>query len=1096
MSPAVKAAASFSLVFVLLVVGFFVFIRGGNAPVSDDLPPEDEPTTKPEVAVIDLPEPGEAITTPPPSRDAVKLTVEVLEERSERPLPQAYVRVMKSTAGDRPGDNVYDSRSEPAADGPFTIHLVPGAYILHAQCPRYTGERLDLTVVKDTPQDLRLLLDRGNSISGRVTDQSGSGVAGARVVALKELGSPDADLEELLIGLVTLPEMTNTVNAETTSAEDGSYQLDGLKPEWYTVRAVARGFTPNQVEKVPAPRERVDIALAAGSSLGGLVRDPGGNPIAGVAVSAYKHIESQSIFDVIMAKSRPPVDKVYTDSAGHFTFETLGTGVFNFAAESPNDANLGFQRYTVTKFTVTPNMGDALNITMQPGAKIIGYIEDPNGNPVVGASVRAQKMGGGARMPREQVAISFDDGSVLTNDIGRFEFNTLEQGQYSLLCFHEDYQSVRRQGVQADSNEVRIQMNYGGRVTGHVTDKDGNPIAGARVMASDMADKQKEAVSQEDGLYLLSGLQAGARKVSVTVTAKGFARNRSDVQVTLNREVELNFEMEPTGIVSGVVVNSDNDPIANARVMVKKRQSENSGVAQTVGTGFTDRQGRYRIADVEAGAGLTIQAKKAEYLESEPADVVLVSGGSSDLDPIVMTLGGAITGRVVDAAGTPVKGCMVSVRFEGDTDLEMQGNPSGTTGVQGTFQIKGLEAATVDLVVKAPRHLPFEQKGVEVREGERHVVADIVLQQGNSVSGVVLDGSNNPIVGASVVATDFTEGLTELTSTTDAQGRFTVDRILSDDQVGLEVSHPEYSKYSVDAVKIGTNDLSVVLGDLARISGKVLGDDGEPIVAFTVQPQYQSERRDPRKDIKPKTFSGESGTFEFKGVSAGTYNVQISAPSYSAVTLENVSVGEGESVDLGDIGLKVGGIVYGQVIDQASGSPVNRARVQIVQGRSRFAKAPRNDTPVSSAERNPTQFTDADGRFRFSGLKDGNLSLRVSLSGYVTQKIDSVNPALASSSQDLVISLSPGGDIAGQVLDAAGKPKARMPVYLMGDDSSSNQQTSTDREGRFRFAGVPGGTFTVKAHQFRPAAGGNNEHAESQVNLEPGQSVEVTLQVQ
>ena len=54
------------------------------------------------------------------------------------------------------------------------------------------------------------------------------------------------------------------------------------------------------------------------------------------------------MFEIILAKSRPPIDTTKSDGAGHFLFDTLGTGIYNFRVRAS-----GFQPHTESKVRIT-----------------------------------------------------------------------------------------------------------------------------------------------------------------------------------------------------------------------------------------------------------------------------------------------------------------------------------------------------------------------------------------------------------------------------------------------------------------------------------------------------------------------------------------------------------------------------------------------------------------------------------------------------------------------------------------------------------------------------------------------------------------------
>ena len=1079
-----KAAVISAVVLLALGAGFFFILKDRPRGPEEPAIAKSEVDPQADAEPIATKEPVEPL--PVIHGDEVKLVVEVVEKGSRRKLPRARLMVFHAGDGDRPGRAAWESGK--SGGGSFEMSLRPGVYLVHAQCPRYRGEKQQLTLLKDTPKNLLLELGKGDSISGKVLTDANVGIPGARVVALEELGTPGDDIEELLVNFIRIPEMTGKTAAETISAEDGSYQLDGLETKYYTVRAVAAGHAPNQVVEVPSPRQDVNIVLSKGGTIGGVVRSDKGGPVEGATVKAYREIISESVFDIIMEKSRPPIDSATTGPDGTFQFETLGAGLYSFLVEAK-----GHQRLQELKKNV--NEGAKLQFALKAGLKIQGLVRGPNDEPVTGARVRASPFGGNNQGRRDQVNISFEDDSVRTDEQGAFAFDTLEEGTFLLLCWHDDYQTLRRQDVRPSGDEIVLKLSAGGRVRGRVSEQgSGKPIAGARITAQDVADVHKDAITGEDGTYVLSGLQTGTRPVNASVFADGYSRIRRDVRPQEGREVEENFELQLTGSVTGIVVNSNGDAVRGARVMVRKTQP-NTNVEQTIGNDLTDAEGRFSLAAVESGDNLWLRVKKGEYLEAITEPFSVTSGQPLEMPQIVLQLGGSVSGKVVGADGKGISGCQVTVGREGETEIQRGGNPSSHTNAQGEFVIQGLASGTIDLIAKASHFMEKTVTGVEVLEGQLKRGIVIQLDKGNAVGGIVRDGNGEPIRSANVIVRDLAQGAKELRGSTGDDGSFSIDGILSNDSVVLEVSHENFSSYSNENTPVGGTGIEIVLRELGKIRGNVIDPDGKAVESFTVQP-LKPEGRDQRKKLKPETYNPKDGAFEYAGVPAGTYTVNIRALQFTVASVPNVKVAEGEVVDLGEIVLELGGAVNGRVVDSQTSQGIEGVRVQVVQGTSRFVRADPGTDSGSPTTSSPIQVTGSDGSFTFTGLKSGNLALRFSHEVYVGHRIDDVNPDVPEKSRDLQIVLDKGGEISGVVLGKDGEPRSGMPVYLIGGDAGSNQTMQTDEEGRFHFGSVPSGTFTVKAHKFAAVAGQKPEQADEQLEMVPGAAFEVTLQLQ
>ncbi len=124
--------------------------------------------------------------------------------------------------------------------------------------------------------------------------------------------------------------------------------------------------------------------------------------------------------------------------------------------------------------------------------------------------------------------------------------------------------------------------------------------------------------------------------------------------------------------------------------------------------------------------------------------------------------------------------------------------------------------------------------------------------------------------------------------------------------------------------------------------------------------------------------------------------------------------------------------------------------------------------------------SDSNGTFAFSDVAAGSYVLSASHPGYVSRnpyrvaKGSTITLASGQRWTDLAIKLTPGGVIAGHVLDQDGDPRspalAGVFVQLMreartteGKKLRASGSSNTDAEGGFVFTGVPAGRYYVRA---------------------------------
>ncbi len=1078
MNSIVKASLISLVLLLLFAVGVFLLFTDrkptGEVGIVKDSPdkPASDGETKSEVEAVKK--------ILPPLPDRVSITARVFDANSKKLLSKATLKVQKITEGDRPGETVFESPrgGGSGGTGEFVVSVLPGIYQVRAQCPSYSSKIEKVTVLKDV--SLNLELDQGNSISGYVLTKENQPIGGAKVYPYPQIGDPHASQIERLINIVKIPKWEPMEPA--VSGPDGFYVVTGLKREYYSVKAVAAGYTPEELENILPTKENVNFKLPRGGTLGGVVVDPSGSGVADAEVMAYTHVDSSDIFKIIEVRARPPFDTVKTGAGGEFQFETLGVGIFNFVVTAPR-----FQQGRFLKISVREGENPPRRFVISPGLNISGTVMSPSSEPIAGAKVRATRVGDAGR--NQQMFISFDDGSIFTDVQGKFAFDTLEPGRYTLLAWHEQYATEQIRDVEAGASNIIITLPLGGVIEGLITEADtGTPITGARISVSDMQDLRKEGVSDESGYYRVTGLNAsGQGRRYLNIHADGYARlSNIKVNVSDNDVTEQNFELERTAQVAGRVVNKANAGVASARVMAKRRSAK-SAVPVTVGSSVTDAEGHFHIKDLEGGDDTILTVSTGEYLEWVGEPFSIQAGQSMEHPEIVLQLGGMVQGRVVGSTGAGISDIRVSPRGEGETNPNFA--MSTTTDSQGNFMIRGLPSGTTTIVAESNQYIDNEVAGVVVEEGKITRDVQIVLETGGQILGRVVDSQGSPIANAEIVARDFSsDGMREKRVESDQDGNFVVGNLLSQENVEIEVDHPEFGFWSNQKVPVGSRDLQVLLSRLGGVRGVVVNPEGNTVPSFIVEPQPKGNASI-RKKLKARNYTGTAGgNFEYTGIPAGIYDIQIRSSGYSVSTFPNVEVTDRVS-DLGRVVLEEGGIISGSVVDP-SGRPIPGATVRVIGGISRF-NSPTGISGGSRRDRSSTE-TDSRGAFEFRNLKGGPVSLQVTSKDYMTQRIDKIDPNVSSESRNLRIVLELGCEIFGVVTDAAGNAQNGVSVFLTGDRPGTNDRRATNSEGRFHFQGLASGKYNVMAQQIgRIKDGATNPSVE--VHLAPGDQQEVEL---
>lgn len=227
-----------------------------------------------------------------------------------------------------------------------------------------------------------------------------------------------------------------------------------------------------------------------------------------------------------------------------------------------------------------------------------------------------------------------------------------------------------------------------------------------------------------------------------------------------------------------------------------------------------------------------------------------------------------------------------------------------TSGSDGAFTLRGVNAGSSTLVVHADRYVNGGKKRVLVRAGASRDVGDLRLKRGNVCCGAVRDSFDNPVTSARVrVAERPRFGLTGILfagreHTVDGSGRFEVSG-LGRDELFVAVQREQGQPWHVHGpFDVGDEDIALVLRaaeDVAlRLTSaaaleplqnvKVTVRRGPPLGELTVLGMQ------PAVDVE---FSTSEHGVTVHALDAGHYTLQISADGH-AVQLLAIEVAPGD----------------------------------------------------------------------------------------------------------------------------------------------------------------------------------------------------------
>jgi protocatechuate 3,4-dioxygenase beta subunit len=318
---------------------------------------------------------------------------------------------------------------------------------------------------------------------------------------------------------------------------------------------------------------------------------------------------------------------------------------------------------------------------------------------------------------------------------------------------------------QTERNSAR--QNREGAITGRVVGPDGQPMAGARVVAirfSERSGSQHSAIVADDGNFKLAGLSPGI--YILQAHAPGYVSAETLAERTIHRIGEnVTIGLFKGGVITGRVTDEAGEPIVDVGVKLHRLRNPEGGTTGSrfdmfdYGLGTTDDRGIYRVyglrpgvytVSVDSNDGAQIRRDAPTYYPSATRDTaaeINLRGGEEVSGVDIRHRGdrGHIISGSVSGDFEPPSYSSVYVTLRGFDDERFEANTS-TSNTRG-FAFYGVPDGAYELVAtrgsddgatssSASRRVPV--KGVDVSGVE------LKLAPRGSIAGRVVIESSTP----------------------------------------------------------------------------------------------------------------------------------------------------------------------------------------------------------------------------------------------------------------------------------------------------------------------------------------------------------------
>ncbi len=390
---------------------------------------------------------------------------------------------------------------------------------------------------------------------------------------------------------------------------------------------------------------------------------------------------------------------------------------------------------------------------------------------------------------------------------------------------------------------------------------------------------------------------------------------------------------------------------------------------------LTDEEGVALISGILAdsnGTEYTVYAECEGYESSSP--VVLTTTPDNTTFSNLTVRGGGIFGTV-STDGEPVWHANISI---------VQLGLNTSTAIDGTYTFEGIKGGAYSVVANASYFEPVT-KTVVVAVGDYVPLHFSLVSLRGAISGTVLRmDTEEPLANASVSVKvdDYT-----ITVTSDTNGSYHIPNI-PPGTYSITVSLTGFNTTVIEDVEVvsgvTTEGVDVLLQEKPTVLTGVVKSGTVLLVGANVS-------------IVGTELYGVTdveGVYEIRDIPAGVYTVVASLQGYDNATIMNVLIERGSEFRL-NINLtgKLGGAVYGIVIDASTGKFLSGVRVTLL---------PLRET-----------ITNINGEFQFTGLEAGNYSLVFSHDGYRPLEIMGVAVGSENRTELGTVSLEPARDSYG-----------------------------------------------------------------------------------
>ena len=821
-----------------------------------------------------------------------------------------------------------------------------------------------------------------------------------------------------------------------TTGDDGSFAIPRMNPKWD--RLEARSGSLAGVRAKSKDRTALTIRLARAGSITGSVRD---SRTQAAIQGAEVALRRSGRFD-----GSGMITSIITDAKGNFALSGLTPESYEMSASHP-----GYS-FTVTAASVAASEKVSRTVLATQLARVTGSVVNEEKQPVAAAAITSEAVSRqGASFMMGGPAMMMTAGARVSAPDGRFVIRIQPDADMQLEARKKGFPGGRSSTVRLAAGErksgIVITLPGGSTVTGRVIDRDGKPVAGVSVLAS-------EARGAAGGQMVRQMVMGGMRNRdddNVQTAADGtfslrvkegsydFAFKREGYALKLVRATQVNATTRPLEVTL--------EPGVEIAGRVTRNGAGVSGVRVNVlgegdtGESETAADGSFRITNLSPGSVMLNAIKEDEFIQQFRAVTAPVADLLIEIPP-----SGRITGRVVDKnTKQPVRAFDAGIstqRGGGGMTIMVPPQSRPFTADDGTFVLDSVPAGSTNLVVNAPGYTTARIPNVIVEEGKATAEIEVAMDRGVKVTGKVTGPDGAAVSGVSVRA-DASGRVMRMPgamnmAVTDASGEFTLEAQEPGERT-VVFNRSGYVSVSRSVTLSGSETrVDAQLSTGVRVSGQVVQENGTPVADASVSAFSAADTGG------GSTRADQNGAFQMEGLGPGRYTFRAFKQGFPSAELKDIDVTTGAPVR---IVVRSGGTVYGRV----TGLSASELTQTVVSA---------NGPGGAGSAR-----VDATGSYRIEGAPTGTVRVMARTSGSFgdgkTSAVKSVQVEPGSSVQQ-DIEFMTGTTVRGRVTREGRAVNGAMVAFSPRNaQAQTRASTQTNSEGNYEVTGLEDATYNV-----------------------------------